>query len=167
MPTLTETSFEEIFRQLYEPLYYYAYDILGDSDLAKDVVSDVFASVWQRHYEMEVSTIKNYLYVCVHNHAIDKAKGKSTLPTAPINDNLSNMDDGAEAIVNEQEQIYALQHALQQLSPNSRKILTARYEQGMSVQETAKAFDMSIDGVKKSIYRSLKMLRALLRVKKE
>ena len=37
----------------------------------------------------------------------------------------------------------------------------------MSIQETAKAFDMSIDGVKKSVYRSLKMLRALLRVKKE
>lgn len=167
MPALTETSFEEIFRQLYEPLYYYAYDILGDSDQSKDVVSDCFASIWQRHREMEASTIKSYLYVCVHNKAIDLAKGKGQLPSSSINDTLMNIDDGTEALIQEQEQITALQHALEKIPPNNRKILAARYEQGMSVQETAKAFDMSIDGVKKSVYRSLKMLRTLLRVKKE
>ncbi|EGN56320.1 hypothetical protein PRBRB14_07120 [Hallella multisaccharivorax DSM 17128] len=165
MPALTETSFEKIFRQLYEPLYYYAYDILGDSDQSKDVVSDCFASVWQRHRDMEASTIKSYLYVCVRNRAIDLAKGKGMLQASPINDTLLNIDDDTEALI--QEQIIALQHALEKLPPGNRKILAARYEQGMSIQKTAEAFAMSIDGVKKSVYRSLKTLRSLLRVKKE
>ena len=167
MPVLTETSFEEVFRLLYEPLYYYAYDILGDSDQSKDVVSDCFASIWQRHREMETSTIKSYLYVCVHNRAIDIAKGKGQVPSSSINDTLLNIDDDTEALIQEQEQITALQHALEKLPPNNRKILVARYEQGMSIQETAEAFAISIEGVKKSIYRSLKSLRLLLRFKKE
>lgn len=165
MPALTETSFEKIFRQLYEPLYYYAYDILGDSDQSKDVVSDCFASVWQRHRDMEASTIKSYLYVCVRNRAIDLTKGKGMLQASPINDTLLNIDDDTEALI--QEQIIALQHALEKLPPGNRKILAARYEQGMSIQETAEAFAMSIGGVKKSVYRSLRTLRSLLRVKKE
>ena len=38
--------FEQLFRENYTRLYYYALSFLNDSELARDVVSNVFEAVW-------------------------------------------------------------------------------------------------------------------------
>lgn len=44
-----ERAFEVIFNKYYGQLVYYAYRLVGDADVAKDMVSEAFLALWLRH----------------------------------------------------------------------------------------------------------------------
>lgn len=51
-----------IYRQFWKKLYYLAHQKLADSDLAQDMVHDVFRSIWERRDELVISdSIEKYL----------------------------------------------------------------------------------------------------------
>src|SRR5690606_41679128 len=52
-------------RQLWEPLYNYAFSLLADKALARDMVQDVWMNFWERRQEIENNNIKAYLYKAV------------------------------------------------------------------------------------------------------
>lgn len=66
---MSVVEFEALFRKNYERLYYHAYDIIHDEDQAKDVVSDVFANVWQLRENTDMSTVLSYHYTAVRTAA--------------------------------------------------------------------------------------------------
>ncbi|MCD7941346.1 MAG: hypothetical protein LUH50_15555 [Bacteroides intestinalis] len=43
---ITTQDFERLFREYYSRLYYFAYDYVEDIETSKDIVSEVFATVW-------------------------------------------------------------------------------------------------------------------------
>ena len=46
---------EQLFRENYTRLYYYALSFLNDSELARDVVSNAFEAVWVGRDRLEFS----------------------------------------------------------------------------------------------------------------
>jgi len=59
---IDKDSFELIYRQFWKKLYYLAYQKVADSDLAQDMVHDVFRSIWERREELVISdSIEKYL----------------------------------------------------------------------------------------------------------
>ena len=66
-----EKAFEEIFRCYFISLHCYAKFYTGDSQLAEDLVHDVFFKIWETRDKINVHTsIKAYLYRSVHNNCI-------------------------------------------------------------------------------------------------
>jgi RNA polymerase sigma-70 factor (ECF subfamily) len=54
--------FEALFRKNHKALVSLAYDLIGDSDAAKDVVQDVFYKLWKRKGEITIEpSIASYL----------------------------------------------------------------------------------------------------------
>ena len=67
-----EREFEKIFVVEYCPLCFYAEKFCGDSEKAKDIVSDVFLKIWINHKKIQINqSIKGYLYQCVHNDCLN------------------------------------------------------------------------------------------------
>ncbi|MBB1643911.1 hypothetical protein A9970_08055 [Sphingobacterium sp. UME9] len=59
---IDKDSFEMIYIQFWKKLYYLAHQKLADSDLAQDMVHDVFRSIWERREELVISdSIEKYL----------------------------------------------------------------------------------------------------------
>ncbi|HLT93064.1 MAG TPA: sigma-70 family RNA polymerase sigma factor [Membranihabitans sp.] len=58
-------AFHAIFEKYWAPLYSKAFQRLQDEASAKDVVQNVFTSLWHRRREVEISNLKSYLFSAV------------------------------------------------------------------------------------------------------
>lgn len=60
-----EDAFTEIYLRYWKLLYNNADSVLGNEDLAKDIVQNVFISIWQRRADVEIQNLKAYLQQAV------------------------------------------------------------------------------------------------------
>lgn len=59
---VNEDTFELIYKQFWKKLYYLCYQKIGDSEIAQDLVHDLFRSVWERRTELIITdSIEKYL----------------------------------------------------------------------------------------------------------
>lgn len=161
---LSATAFESAFRRLYAPLFYFSYDILSDSELAKDIVSEIFAKLWKSHRDLQEDGLKNYLYACVRNRSLDEMRRQGRMPEVPI-DLATEVGEDDESWKDREKQIAKLNNAISKLSARSQRILDMRYRQHLSIADIAEQEELSESGVKKSLYRSICMLRELMNAK--
>lgn len=161
---LSAAAFESAFRRLYTPLFYYSYDILSDEELSKDIVSEIFAKLWKSHRDLQEEGLKNYLYACVRNRSLDEMRRQGRMPEVPI-DLATEVGEDDDSWKEREQQIVKLNNAVSKLSTRSQKILDMRYRLHLPIADIALQEGMSESGVKKSLYRSLCMLRELMNAK--
>jgi RNA polymerase sigma-70 factor (ECF subfamily) len=54
----SKNAFNLIFNRYWEELFIFAFNILKDEDIAKDVVQEVFISVWNRRNESKITKLQ-------------------------------------------------------------------------------------------------------------
>jgi len=63
--------FENVFRNYYTPLCFYAMSITGRMDTAEDIVQELFYVIWKDRENLSVyKSLKGYLYGAVRNRAL-------------------------------------------------------------------------------------------------
>ena len=60
-----ESAFTEIYNRYWEDLYRFAYHLVKDRDSSMDVLQDVFIWIWNHRLEIDVTSLKSYLYSAV------------------------------------------------------------------------------------------------------
>ncbi|WPR71389.1 RNA polymerase sigma-70 factor [Flavobacterium sp. NG2] len=76
--SLSLKEYKVLFDTYYTSLCLFANKYLGDLDLSKDVVQEVFVKLWHHQIVLEnENAIKSYLYTCVKNKSLDYLKSKS------------------------------------------------------------------------------------------
>ena len=64
-------KFERVYTENYLRLYYYALHIVGDEESAKDILNDVFVTLWKNIETFHEEHINAYLMTSVRNRAVD------------------------------------------------------------------------------------------------
>jgi|APMed6443717190_1056831.scaffolds.fasta_scaffold03247_2 RNA polymerase sigma-70 factor (ECF subfamily) len=65
-----QLAFNEFYEIYYSVLYRYASFYVQDEDTRKDVISDVFVSIWHNRTNMDkVQNLDNYLFVSIKNRS--------------------------------------------------------------------------------------------------
>lgn len=78
--SLNEQSKKQVFKQLYEEYYapfcLYAKRFVDNKETREDIVSEVFASLWNNmdNFEIDPKTILGYLKMCVRNNCLNYLK---------------------------------------------------------------------------------------------
>lgn len=155
-------EYEQLFKQNYERLYYHSLDIVHDEDIARDVVSDVFVSVWRLRESIARETALSYLYASVRNRSLDQLKHLNR--HVPLLDEViheleqfTDTDwDGYEA------RIAALKDELNRQPERVRRVLFLRFYEQKTNQEVADLLGITVDGVKKIVQRSFAQMRVTL-----
>ncbi|MBQ6033125.1 MAG: sigma-70 family RNA polymerase sigma factor [Prevotella sp.] len=159
--------YEQLFKDKYEQLYYFAYDYVTDEDVARDIVSEMFTQVWKKRNEIDATKINSYLHMAVRNRCLDhlrmtkrKNRFEEAYPTlyAEVDDN---------SWMEREERIAELQAAIRQLPERTQWVLKQRYEEHRSYQEIADELGISLNGMKKLINRTFTQLRDTLNAKKD
>ena len=61
-------AFEQLFRQYYSPLCWYAASIVGNWEAAEEIVEELFYTIWKEKEKLNIfSSVKNYLYTAAWN----------------------------------------------------------------------------------------------------
>jgi RNA polymerase sigma-70 factor (sigma-E family) len=144
------TSFEQLFRQSYEPMVRVAYLLVGSRAEAEDVVQDAFAKMelrWSR-----IDNPEGYLRRSVVNRANDVLRRRRLEERFRV----LRRDYTDELHADE------LSDALASLSPRRRAAVVLRYYAGLQEKEIAETLGVRPGTVKSMLHRALAELREVI-----
>ena len=153
-------DFEELFRNNYKKMLKLSMLIIKDEEESKDIVSDIFTSIWDGAINPYVDKPQNYLLMCVRNRCLDLLNHKrikervyrlltleSSLPSIAINNDPPDMQRLREMVDT-------------LLTPRDRQVLIMKYERKMKYREISDELNISQVAVYKHLSQALKILKA-------
>ena len=131
-------AYKLLYERLWESLYIKAFSMLGDKDLAKDIIQNVWISFWERRLEIKNDNIEGYLI-------------KSTPVTNNVEDliNFNATKKQIDVIVN-------------RLPKRCKEVFELSRYEGMRNNEIAKKLNISQRTVETHISNALKILKSNL-----
>ena len=157
---LATIDFDSLFREYYEPLYYFALRYVPDEDDCHDIVSGVFEQLWSNVSEVRQNTVRALLYTQVRNRCIDKLRHeKQKLQYADYVAAHSARYIEAKEYDLQEERERVVAEVLDSIGEPTHSILVACYVDGMKYKEVAEKMQISVSTVKKHIMKALSIIR--------
>ncbi|WP_158547968.1 RNA polymerase sigma-70 factor [Dyadobacter luteus] len=163
--TIDEQSFEAIYNQHWEKLFALATYRLADEELAKEVVQDVFFSLWDRRKTLVIEgEVVHYLYRSVKLKILEYYR-TNQIHRRHLDEfahNLHGQENTTENHVMLNELNTQLQHFVQTLPNQCRRVFELSRSQGLNTKEIAVEMVISEKTVKNHLTRALSSIRSML-----
>lgn len=158
-----KSQFQIIFTRYAGRLYKTATQYMNRED-AQDIVQELMMETWNRRDSLTGNTdgcLQNYLFIRLKYKILDfySKKPERVLweEALPELMHLSTNHTYEKTILEELERIIAC--TIREMRPSERKVFQLRWEQQLSVQETAKSLDISPKSVVNRFATAMKMVR--------
>lgn len=146
-----QQAYKELFTELYEYLYHFAWSVVKSKELSEETVSDVFIKVWEKRKSLlQISNLKVYLYVATRNIALNylnKQKRTSFADIEEFSINLKSNYSDPEQLLITSEMMLLIQKAIVQLPPRCRLVFKLIKEDKMKYREVAEVLHVSVKTV--------------------
>lgn len=158
---------EYLFKKYYRELCHYAWQYVGDIDVSRDLVQDVFANFHTRTdllpKDVNEAYYKNYLFVATRNSCNNHYKKLKTINKYWEFNTFNEEDDyQMEIEFIRSEVIGALYDLLLTLPKGCQSVMHKAYVEGLSNIEIAQELNLSINTVKTQKQRGLKVIKEKL-----
>jgi RNA polymerase sigma-70 factor, ECF subfamily len=169
-----EYALEKIYKETFRSLVYYAREITGQTQLAEEVVQDVFLKIWQNRSELSIKrSFKSYLFQSVHNHALNVIRQQKTkkesvnLPGSEItwqfiSDNYEIDDNLIDRIFSDETELI-IEQIINKLPEQCRKVFRMSRFESLTNEEIASQLGLSENTVKTHIYNALQKIAFILK----
>jgi RNA polymerase sigma factor (sigma-70 family) len=160
-------AFACLYNMYVESLFRYGTKICKDESLVKDAIQDVFIDLYLKRKSNKTNpeNLKYYLILALKRNLIKKIKRKSRLVEETTDELMFEPEYSIEKILIEKEEETELNRnvhkILKELPSKQKEALYLRFNESMPYSEIAKVMDISIESVRKQVYRALKTLRAM------
>ena len=155
------------FTALYERYKYalsnFAYYKLRDRELARDLVQNVFTSLWDNRINICLrGSFESYIYTIVRNKLTDhwRRSCASGRYLDTIKNYVSETINDTDHLLRHNELSRAITKALAELPEKLRTVIELRTNASMPRKEIAEKLGISEEGVKTRIRRALKILKS-------
>lgn len=161
------TAFEDIVNHYGSLMLRTALMIVGDRDIAEDVVQDAFIQAWHHLPDLrEANALRPWLMRIVVNQCIS-FKRRLARTTAFVRQALSDQETNIMAQVADDhkgrlERDWDLARSIESLPMKQRLVIVLHYYNGMTLPEMSQALNMSENTLKKRIQAALANLRRIL-----
>lgn len=164
----SKQAFERLFLAYYDELYRYGVRLIGDEEVVKDCIQNLFQRLWQRRKGLgAVAEIRPYLFAALRHHITDEVraqKRRSALQTgylgeAPVQPSPEEFLITQQLTSEQQTQLLA---ALQQLSNRHREALYLKFFDGFAYDRIAAIMDLNQQSVRNLVHQAIKRLRQVL-----
>ncbi len=162
---LDEKMLETLFRLHFKELSLFALKFVSDVDTAKEIVHQVFISLWERRESVDVSKSLNaFLFTSVRNRALnylrDLKKTETNSESLEKAEQIISDDPAGEGQDTLQRKLY---EAIEALPKRSRQVFELNRFENMTYREIAEKLDISQKTVETLMSRTLKTLREKLK----
>jgi RNA polymerase sigma-70 factor (family 1) len=164
-----EFFFNLIFEKYRNQLFIYLHKVSKSKEVAEEIVMDVFLKLWHgREVITEIQRLESFLYSVAHNKAIDffrAAKRSPVLQDAvwEVLTDETTASDSADARLQQQNLEMLIKEAINQLSPQRKKVFELRQYEGLSYAEIAATMNLSSHTVRNHLAASVEFIREYLR----
>lgn len=139
----------------------YAKSLTNDSDLAEDIVQNVFMSIWKNRSKLkEEFAVKSYLYKSVYNEFIDQYRKKKAVFTLE-----KKYIEALTYIVEEEDEksleklMNIVRKEIDKLPPKCKQTFLLSKEEGLTNVEIAEYLNVTIKSVEAHITKAFSILR--------
>ena len=156
-------AFEYILSFYEKAIYNYCLRILKNSQNAKDVTQETFIKVYKNRKLIDPEkNIKTWIFTIATNTTYDFLRGKKRKNEISLDENNETISS-LEAYYPKEGVVSDVEKALEQISPEYKKVLLLFYQQGFQYQEIADILEMPINTVKTHISRGKEKLKDKLK----
>lgn len=146
-----EMAFNRFMEHYSSRLYYYAFGLLGQKEMAEEVVSDVFFEVWKgRKGLAEIEYMNAWLQTITYRKAISylrKETGKNELSFDEITDfSFESVQSPDEAIIS-REEVAEINSAIEKLPPKCKHVFFLAKIEGLPYIKIAEMLQVSVQTV--------------------
>jgi RNA polymerase sigma-70 factor (ECF subfamily) len=154
-----EVAFAKIYDRYWKLLYISAQSILQRKEAAKDVVQEVFLSLWQRRTVVQIESLKGWLLQAVRFQVF-----KAIRADKASNDFYKRLSLVSKDIIAQDPLLFkefqsTIQDAIRSLPCDHQVIFNMSREKGMTYSQIAIEKNISIKTVEKKISQVLRHLR--------
>ncbi len=160
-----EKGFELLFKRYYSVLCNHAARYVWSKDVSKDIVSDVFFSLWKNQDYLSInSSYRAYLFQAVrngcHNYLTRELSRKASLDEVENYDSQSLRPD---QIVHFDELQHKIESVISNLPPQCKRVFLLNRLEGKKYAEIATELGISIKTVEMHISKAITILKTALR----
>lgn len=146
----------------------FAYYCLGEKEACREVVTDVFFSVWQSRKRLkDIDNIDTYLYISVRNESFRFQARNKDLNRASLNELLPLMEEEDEGSPEEhlelKEMREMLDKAIDELPEKCRLVFLMSREEGLKTKEIAEILSVQESTVRVQMKIAIEKLVARLK----
>ncbi len=160
-----QRAFTEIYNRYWKLIYAHAYKILKNDEDAKDIVQEVFSSLWTKSASIKHNAnIAGLLYIAARHKVFDLIE-KNRVRFDYIGEISVYLKDHADTqleTIDEKRILEILDREINNLPPKMRKIFEMSRKQDLSHREIATELGISEQTVKKQVQNALKVIKPKL-----
>lgn len=161
-------AFAKVYNLFVNDLYRYGTKLCNNESFVKDAIQEVFLDLYLKRQKNKTKPehLKYYLLLALKRNLVKKIKNnRRTDGQAVENELLFEPDYCIEQLIIEQEEDNERKkrvlHALNQLPPKQKEAVYLRFNESMTYTEIASLLNISVESVRKQVYRALKTVREI------
>ncbi|WP_316814416.1 RNA polymerase sigma-70 factor [Pedobacter heparinus] len=162
-----QQAFAEIYNRYWKVMYFHALKMLGDEDDAKDLVQELFVTLWTKGINIPFnSNLSGYLYITARNKIINLIQQKKVRRDylSALTAFAEEAGNGTVEQIDEKELLLIVEKEIQNLPVKMRQVFELSRKQFLSHKEIATQLEISDKTVKKQIGYAIRMIKLKLDV---
>lgn len=157
-----QIAFAEVYERYWRIIYGHVYKMLLDEEEAKDILQEVFSSVWLKSGDFPANiNLAGYLFVSAKNRVLNFIR-KNKTQDAYITSLAKYVDQFCTSTMDqldERDVAAAIEREIQSLPKQMREVFELSRKECLSYKEIAIRLGISEETVKKQIYNAIKRMR--------
>lgn len=163
----SQSAFSELYNRYKQALYFHANRSLKDHDEARDMVQEVFASLWKKRETIVIQgAVDAYLYGSIRNRILNFIAHKKVITkyTDSIDAFLERGSSTTDEIVREKELLRLLEYEISRLPEKMRLVFEMSRNQNLSYKQIAAELNINEQSVRKQAQRAIRILRIKIKL---
>ncbi len=161
------TAFEQLYDETVQQIYNLAYRITQQSEMAEEVVNDVYLQIWQQagRFDAKRGTVLAWMIITCRTRALDALRRQKPARQNRTLDSVEQQTDHTQPLqdlVSATENHDLIYNVLQQLDNEQRQLLALAFFRDYSHQELSEFTNIPLGTVKSKLRRTLSTLQQLI-----
>ena len=157
--------YEVLVRRYQEPLYRHAFGMVGDADVAADLVQDSLVKAYTRLATCDPDRFAAWLFRILRNRCKDylKSRRRRDVPLLAEGPHAAPLSDDPGVTLERTELGQVVADALACIPEAQREAFLLKHVEGRSYEEMAEMLDTGISALKMRVMRAREALQELLK----
>jgi RNA polymerase sigma-70 factor (ECF subfamily) len=156
----------EIYTSYFDPVYQFVRLRVGNPQIAEDLTGDIFVRFVQtlKTDKAPHTSLRGWIFRVARHRITDHYREEPALPPETLDEwIMADTDTNPEVEALRMIEARRTRQAIAMLAPAQQEVLLLRFDQQLSLQETADVMGKNANAIKALQFRALNTLREILR----